>query len=39
MSTIRVSNGLTTDQNWRSVGPDPDPNYFQTFQAADKSRH
>ena len=36
-NTIRVSNGLYPDQNWRSVGIELGPNYLQIL-SADKER-
>ena len=37
MNTIRVSNGLYSDQNRRSVGTELGPNYLQML-SADKER-
>ena len=35
-NTIRVPNGLDTDQDGSSVGPDLGPNYLQRLSAVDK---
>ena len=37
MNTIRVTNGLDTDQDRHSVGPDLGPNFLQRLSADDIS--
>ena len=37
-NTIRISNGLDTDQDQHSVGPDLGPNCLQRLSVDDKNR-
>ena len=39
MNTMRVLDGLNTDQDLGSVGPDLGPNCLQRLSADDKSHH